>query len=287
MYRSKIIILACLLSMPLMGCGGLLDDLKEESREVERDARAEERREQLYGLRRAPAGTSANNIRDFAGRPTEYGRALRDRGDDAYSKYNEYANEFAEENLPNRRYTRRDFVDRDESENSLWNSTGQNNYYFSQNQRFDPGDLVVVTVERGLRREIQYRLWRSLPTEMRRIPKKKPSRKEEGQEGDEDKRSEPERAIASARERVEQTKDELDKLSGGSLSKDKGDDMLRMEVIENMGNGLVRMIGQKRVIYRGRPKFVEVSALMRSRNIDKNSRAKSSLFLDQRARVVK
>ncbi len=275
MYRLNFFCLAIVLILPLFGCGGLLDDLREESIEVERDARAEVKRKEVYGLQRSPAGASANNVRDYAAHSNEYGIALRDRGEE----------NFRAGNLPKRRYTRKDFIDLAQNENSLWSSTGQNNYYFSQNKRFDPGDLVVVTVERGLRREIQYRLWRSLPVEMRKFRRRK--REKRSKEGEEFKRSRLERSIASASERIEQTKDELDKLSGGRLSRDKGDDMLRMEIIENMGNGLVRMIGQKRVIYRGHPKFVEVSALIRSRNIDSSSKAQSSKFLDQKARVVK
>lgn len=275
-----------LLLISCTGCGGLLDDLKKESQDVERDARAEERREQLHGLRRSPAGTSANNMRSYADRDdSAFGGALRDRGSDAYSRYKEYADQDREVNLPRRRYTRKDFQDAADSTSSLWNPTGQTNYYFSQNQRFDPGDLVIVEVERGLRREIQYRLWQSLPAELRKIKRrKKPS---DGKEGEDKGAPEEEaaRTVASVREQVEEQKEELDKLNGRSLSKD-GEDILRMEVIENMGNGLVRLVGQKRVIYRGRPMFVEVSSLIRSKNIDKNSRAKSSQFLDQRARVT-
>ncbi len=224
----------------------------------------------------------------YADRPKgAYGSALKDRGSDAYSRYREYANNASENELPKRRYRRRDFQDDSRDGSSLWNSTGQTNYYFSQNKRFDPGDLVIVQVERGLRREIQYRLWRSLPAEMRKIKRRRAAMGKDGEkDGAKEAEKDPGRAIASARDRVEEQKEELDKLNGRSLSKD-GEDILRMEVIENMGNGLVRLIGQKRVIYRGRPKFVEVTALMRSRNIDKGSKAKSTQFLDQRARVVK
>ena len=65
-----------------------------------------------------------------------------------------------------------------------------------------------------------------------------------------------------------------------------GDDVIRMEVVENMGNGLIRVLGQKRVVYRGVSRIVEVAALVNNKDIDDSNRAKSSSFLDMKAQVI-
>ena len=71
-----------------------------------------------------------------------------------------------------------------------------------------------------------------------------------------------------------------------SMGAEKDGDLIRMEILENLGNGLVRLKGEKRVIYRGRPKFVEVSGLVRNSDIDDQSKTNSKSFLDMRSRVI-
>ncbi|MGZ3705311.1 MAG: hypothetical protein ACXWP1_04960, partial [Bdellovibrionota bacterium] len=65
-----------------------------------------------------------------------------------------------------------------------------------------------------------------------------------------------------------------------------GDDVIRMEVVENMGNGLMRVLGQKRVVYRGVSRIVEVAALVNTKDVDDGNHTKSSTFLDTKAQVI-
>ena len=281
MRRGLYLILAAV-SLVLGGCGAILDDLREESRDVAREEHRVEAFERSASA--AYRGPSANNVSSYYGgerrRLAPAGDRYR-RGADEWGErageYGERAQRYARENMPKRRYTRQDFVDDNTNENSLWNGQGQTNYFFTQNKRFDPGDLVVVGIERGLRREIQYALWKSLPAHMRRIRRKKPEKENE--------ESDAVRSTASAQQQAAESAEE-EAAAGSSLGKKYENDLIRMEVIENLGNGLVRMVGQKRVIYRGRPKFVEVAALMRARHIDKQAKASSSNFLDIRTRVL-
>ena len=52
------------------------------------------------------------------------------------------------------RATREDFVDDSQDEGSLWASSGQTNYYFTKNRVKNPGELITVTVEPDLYRDI-------------------------------------------------------------------------------------------------------------------------------------
>ena len=53
-----------------------------------------------------------------------------------------------------------------------------------------------------------------------------------------------------------------------------------------MGNGLVRIVGTKRVIYRGVAKNVEVVGLVNNKDIDDNNRLKSGAMIDMQTQVV-
>lgn len=287
MLKRAILVLCLVLS----GCGGLIDSLREESEEVAREADREERYER--GLASGPSkrgrGLSANSVDDFVA--TEGRRATKKAGD-SWDTFEEKANsavDAAGDSAPRRRYNRADFIDTDNGDTSLWNPQGQSNYYFARNNRFEQGDLVVVTIDRMLKREIQYALWKSLPSEQRRIRKKR----EPASEGKTDPKTgaaTPPAApaeTANARPSEAEERAAAEESAKSSMStNDKDSDMIRMEIVENMGNGLVRLQGQKRVIYRGRPRFIDVSALVRGREIDDQAKTNSQSFLDMRTRVV-
>jgi flagellar basal body L-ring protein FlgH len=98
-----------------------------------------------------------------------------------------------------------------------------------------------------------------------------------------------EKTVAKAVEKTAEQKqkdaaEEAAKTNMGPANKD--DDLIKMEVVENLGNGLVRVVGQKRVIYRGVSRLVEVMALVNNKDIDDNNRAKSSTFLDMKTQVI-
>lgn len=290
----------CLLAFALFffgGCSGVIDSLREESEEADRDSRREDQFNG-HGVAGAPRsrlsrGLSANSTADYApGAIRNKDRAMNDAFDEGAEQARKAAGNLDEaisEAVPKRRYSRADFVDNNSNENSLWNAQGQSNYYFSQNNRFDQGDLVIISVDRSLRREIQYALWKSLPSEQRRIKRKRDPASEDGKEKPGVKPKEGESAEPQAKTAKQTEAEEraaAEDAAKGSMGADKDNDLVRMEIVENLGNGLVRLQGEKRVIYRGRPKFVEVSALIRGRDIDDQAKANSKQFLDMRTRVI-
>lgn len=60
------------------------------------------------------------------------------------------------------RYTKDDFIDHSQEEGSLWASSGQTNYYFTKNRIRNPGDLITLTIDNDLYRDIGVEMKRVL-----------------------------------------------------------------------------------------------------------------------------
>lgn len=268
------------------GCAEMIQSLRDESmaidEEIERDR--EEGEGAIYGYKpKTLKGLSANNTRSYEP-PVQrsYGRRLASLG-----AAEEPSPSSAPEYAAPRRYTRADFVDREANENSLWDAQGQSNYLFSHNRRREPGDLVTVDVEKDLRREIQYQLWMTLPPEMRRVKRTPASSGDDSVKNVASTQNPAPNAADANKSQEEKNKDAAEEAAKTNLALNgKDDDIVRMEVVENLGNGLVRVVGQKRVIYKGASRVVEVMALVNNKDIDDNNRLKSSAFLDMQTQVV-
>ncbi len=286
--RHELLFAVLTLSLLFAGCGDMLRSLRQESLaidETERDREAGEE-DVVASAPRPLRGATANNVEAYDP-PVKrsYSRRLA-------STLNEARGE-AEDDVKTtasgyKRYTKADFVDSNPNENSLWNGSGQNNFYFTQNRQREVGDLVTVDVERGLRRDIQYALWNTLPAEQRKKPRAPAS-----VNGPADKTKGAQQApaaaaaAAGAKNAVENAKDQAEEAAKTNLaSNGKEDDVVRMEVVEHLGNGLVRLVGQKRVIYKGQPKTLEVMALVNNRDIDDQNRLKSTAILDSNTQVI-
>jgi flagellar basal body L-ring protein FlgH len=93
-------------------------------------------------------------------------------------------------------------------------------------------------------------------------------------------------AAQAAKTAEEKSKDAAEEAAKTNMAAEKDDDVIRMEVAETLGNGLVRVVGQKRVIYRGVARVVEVVALVNNKDVNETGRVKSSAFLDSRTQVI-
>lgn len=256
----------------------LLDSLRDESASIDRDLDREQGEAQAEYAANRPRtlnGLSANNNPSFDPAVQRgYGRKLASI---------EHESSEAGAAIPEfRRATRKDFIDNEMRENSLWDDQGQNNYLFSHNRERQTGDLLTIDIEKELKRDIQYQLWMTLSPEQRK-PKKKA--KAEGVDGA--KPATGAQPATTAKSAEEKGKDEAEEAAKTNLaSGGKDDDLVRMEVVENLGNGVVRAIGQKKVIYRGASRVVEVMALVNNKDVDDGNRVKSSAFLDMKTQVI-
>ena len=256
-------------------CGDMLRSLRQESLDVDQSAaEGELDGDNSYAYRpRRLNGLSANNSNSLDPPVRRaYNRGLASAED--------AGRRTSLENLAQegKRYTKDDFIDKRADENSLWDAQGQSNYLFTHNRKREKGDMLSVDVERELRREIQYSLWLTLPPEQRK-PRRLASAADPKAPG----------AVADAagKSAVEKGKDDAEEAAKTNIqSAGSEDDIVRMEVAENMGNGLVRLIGTKKVIYRGVARTVEVVALVNNKDIDDGNHLKSSAFLDMQTQVV-
>jgi len=60
------------------------------------------------------------------------------------------------------RVTKEDFIDQNPDEGSLWANNGQTNYYFTKNKIRNPGDIVSLSIETDLFKEIGSEIRRTL-----------------------------------------------------------------------------------------------------------------------------
>jgi flagellar basal body L-ring protein FlgH len=266
----------------------LIRSLRQESaaidEEAERDREGSEEVARDYRPRTL-RGLSANNVAEYGSpRARSYGKRLAAKGAEALDA--------AEDDGENgyRRATRADFVDAAAQENSLWDGQGQSNYLFANNRRREPGDMVTADVEKDLRREIQYQLWMTLPPEQRKV-KRAPAasasdalKSAAGANAKDDTGKALDKVAEKSQEN--KAKDAAEEAAKTNMAPTQEDDVIRMEVVENLGNGLVRVLGQKRVIYRGVTRVVEVAGLVSNKDIDDGNRVKSSNFLDMKAQVI-
>ena len=279
------------LFLALSGCSEFVQSLHEENAAIDKDEDKDkdDLDQQHAGYKpRTLNGVSANNTRALDPPVRrEYGRRMPiadpDMGRDPASPQ---ASEY-------HRVTRNDFVDKNSAENSLWDAQGQNNYLFSHNRRRDPGDIVTVDVEKDLRREIQYQLWMTLPPEMRKFKKADVAATDSvksvaGAPGG-DKAADAPKPTANkeAKTADEKNRDAAEEAAKTNITKNgKDDDIVRMEVVENLGNGLVRLSGQKRVIYKGVSRIIEMAGIVNNKDIDDNNRLKSMAFVDMQTQVI-
>lgn len=263
------------------GCS-MMESLRNESAAVDAEADRDRDRandladrgdEQVAAARpRVLRGLSANNVPNVDPPLARgYGRRLASLADDAGAAAGEAQQEF-------HRATRADFIDKEARENSLWDAQGQNNYLFSNNRRRETGDMITADVEKELKREIQYQLWMTLPPEQRKVKRAPASA------GVLDPAAAAKDAAKTSEDKAKDAAAEAAKTNMAATSKE--DDLVRMEVVESLGNGVVRVNGQKRVIYRGVSRVVEITALVNNKDVDDSNRVKSSAFLDMKTQVI-
>ena len=280
----------------LSACGDMIDSLRKESREVDEEVERDREKAEDSVANYKPKtlnGLSANNVPEY--QPP----AARNYGKKTFGKAAAALGGAGEGlDATYHRVTRDDFVDRDIRENSLWDGQGQTNYLFANNRRREVGDVLTADVEKDLRREIQYQLWMTLPPEQRKVRKPAAGNAQNSADSLTNAASGAAKAAAgngaadaakkagADKGQEAKAKDAAEEAAKTNMAPSSGDDLIRMEVVENLGNGLMRVLGQKRVVYRGVSRVVEVTALVNNKDIEDGNKTKSSNFLDMKAQVI-
>lgn len=199
------------------------------------------------------------------------------------------------------RATRADFVDDAQTEGSLWASNGQTNYYFTKNRIRSPADIISVSLEPEMIRDITLEIRRGLSdSEMNRelmLAQERIQRKTLGAANDgkggpgggtpggaqaSPERSPAGEAAAPAVEGEIPIATTADVDLAGSLELKEGDAMLA-EIVERYPNGNYKIRGSKRVAYKnGQSRVVSLLGVVRGSDIAEDETVKSGKLYEYR-----
>lgn len=154
------------------------------------------------------------------------------------------------------------------NENSLWNDEGQSNFLFSRNRTKLPGDLVTVTIDDRLRRDMVDSVRKLLPPEYRDADIRVPGLTKNG-----DARSPAGDAPTAA--------------AATTNAGPTPEDLLTAEVVERFPNGNLRIRGVKRVPFKRQTRNIEVSAIVRGTDIDERDMIDASKFYEHKVELYR
>lgn len=164
-----------------------------------------------------------------------------------------------------RRYKARDLADNG-SDGSLWsNDDGKNNFLFTESEKKNNGDIILIKVAGKLKNEITAELKRAFPS------KRKTS---------EDGNAETKKSDGSQPEKPSGDKNV-------DASTDKVYDQISSIVIEEIKADHLLLRGRKSVLYKNRKRTVEVQALVARRDIQIDDTINSNKILESQIMVVR
>ena len=254
--------------------GLLSEDMEEEP--------LQERTERVGHSERAPASTGWNQSGSWVNED-QYQVARRDSRRAPLSMSESLDEPIRQKPYKNgKRATRADFVDENSNESSLWASDGQTNYFFTKNKVRSVGDILSVTIEAELLRDMGVEIARNLSEEDREVElelaQERLRQQSQGAGTDQLQTS------AAAPGKVEgqgynsQTsgskKDEAEvrkaTLADVDLSRAlgvKAGDTVMAEIVERFQNGNYKIRGIKKVPYRNGTRTVSLVAIVRGPDI--------------------
>ena len=172
-----------------------------------------------------------------------------------------------------RRATRNDFVDRSQDSGSLWSSSGESNFFFSKNRARSPGDVLEITIESEMLRDIQAEVRRTLTHD-------EVDHELNLLESARAKRSEKDAAEGA------ETPLRLENVDWASVIPVKTGDSFLVEVLERHQNGNYKIRGSKRVPYRNAMKLMNLIGVVRGADIS-DEKTPSGKIYEYRLEVVR
>jgi flagellar basal body L-ring protein FlgH len=165
------------------------------------------------------------------------------------------------------RVTAKDFeAEANKNENSLWGEDGQNNYFFAQNKLKQPGDLVTVVIEDGLRKDMVDSVKKILPPEYRDMEIRVPG---------------------LTKDKPADTRIPAAVQAQNQPTEPGPTDLLTTEVLERYPNGNLRLRGIKRVPFKRQVRNIEVIAICKGQDVSEQDIIKSSKLFDHRVELYR
>jgi flagellar basal body L-ring protein FlgH len=243
---------------------------------------------------RGPA--SYNNYGEYKGgdrswitpeRRDEYDRDQLRRGALSYSDSPQLAPPVRRVYKNGVRATKEDFRDTSQNEGSLWASDGQTNYYFTKNKIRGMGDIVQVAIEAPLLKDIGSEVKRSLNEDERDLELELAK---EAKKSAETKRAPAATGAAATATPTEEeqprqtTFEELDLTAAINM---KEGEILMAEIVDRFPNGNYKIMANKRVPYRGSHKWMTMTGVVRSADLDESEKIASGKLYEYRLKVLR
>ncbi len=317
--RQAIFLVAVLCAVTLGGCSRLLGNLRKDvdesewadaptvgGRWAERGMLASEEYSQYSSYAdRAPAGLDAINGAQNRGQgwvseaQREANRRDLYRGMDldpedipavTYSQVQNFAPPVKRAYQNGQRATRADFTDDAGADGSLWAGDGQSNFFFSKNKVRTVGDIITVTAEDGLIKDMGYEIRRTLtPPEREQELKLAETRLREKSSSDKLKTSSAAPADPKAKgdakkeevtEEREVTYADIDVAQSLEV---KSGDTLMGEILERYPNGNYKVRAVKKVVYKnGPPRMVSLLGIVKGSDITEEDTVTSGKLYEYR-----
>ena len=162
-----------------------------------------------------------------------------------------------------KRYTAEDLVDNG-NQGSLWTGKGQRNFLFSKNKIIKNGDIIIIQVEKSLKKEISLELNRAFPK--RKIaskpndPKNPPAKNAS-------------KALPSKEDDEESKVQIFDKISS--------------VVVEEINKDYILIRGRKDVIFNRAKRMIEVEMLVARKDITEDDTVLSSNTFEKTVNILR
>jgi len=188
------------------------------------------------------------------------------------------------------RATRADFTDDAGADGSLWAGDGQSNFFFSKNKVRSVGDIITVTAEEGLIKDMGYEIRRTLtpPEREQELRLAETRLKEKYASGDKTKTSSAAPADPKKGDAKKEESSEVPEVSyadidvAQSLEVKTGDTMMG-EVLERYPNGNYKIRAVKKIVYKnGPPRMVNLLGVVKGSDISEEDTVPSGKLYEYR-----
>ena len=202
------------------------------------------------------------------------------------------------------RAKRADFIDESTNEGSLWAPEGQTNYYFSKNKVRSVGDIVTVTLDEQIIKDVALEIKRTLVKQeaqaelilaQQRLLEKRRNANASTDVSNKGTAGPNTGAPAKTEPAAIKSKDddELPEATfrdielGGALEI-KANDTILAEVVERYSNGNYKIRGSKKVLYKnGAPRLLTMIAIAKGSDISEEDVVNSGKLYEYRLEAVR
>ena len=260
-----------------------------------------------------PEGGYLEDGRTFVGHHDRSPSSMRnaDRGDNGFGERddrsgeeNPYARgamddqdggglERAESRQPRgqRRVTRNDFIDQAGDSGSLWAAEGEANFFFSKNRARSPGDIISITIENEMLRDIAAELKRGLTSGERRRELEILEARHEAQvtakPAEAAKPPEGKDQVATSSAAPEPADLSFGAVDITGVIGVKAGDAFLAEIVERYPNGNYKIRGSKRIPYRNSSKLLSFTGVVRGADLSTDEKISSGKIYEYRLQAVR